>query len=113
MKIINQVLVPFMFSLFLILMAANVFADGLPSPDEVTVNVLGNSNNPGSDLTKKPAKNEPGIRVKKLNENEVAIDVLGEADNRKSDESIANAKPGYGFGDKNHSHTGPPGLNKK
>ena len=42
-----------------------------------------------------------------------ALALLAEPRGAQAGYGRGGAKPGYGYGDKNHSHGGPPGLNKK
>jgi hypothetical protein len=42
-----------------------------------------------------------------------ALALLAEPKGAQAGYGRGGTRPGYGYGDKNHSHSGPPGLNKK
>lgn len=91
----------FWFRTLIVLMVIGLFnsvqADGLPSPDEVTVDVI--QNNPV----------DPGLSAdKKKDENDVTVKVTT-SDGSKPSEDDVPVRPGYGHGDDNNMHSGPPG----
>lgn len=82
------------FLLFTLLSNAN--ADGLPSPDEVTVNVIENSSK------NKTEQSETDLSAKIS---------LPDSAKKDSDDEVP-VRPGYGYGDDNNQHSGPSGKSE-
>ena len=99
----------------------SVFADGAPSPDEVTVNVLNSTNSlPSVGLASKDPK-APGVEKQNNSITEGGTTTgggnttpPGGGTDTGSDGGVPpvagnDQRPGWGYGDPNHDHTGPPG----